>query len=157
MLRFNDAVTAGRTVCKSMRAAAKKALCNEAGISFVESIVALMILAIGVLGVATLSDVTVAQGRRAYDLTNATLAAQVVLDRLHTTPFDSLPLGNYQEEVSMGDWTYSVFYEITQPQDSLPVGAAGTEVKRIVMYSGSGRTQQYGEAFETYIYRPQGL
>jgi prepilin-type N-terminal cleavage/methylation domain-containing protein len=127
---------------------------DERGFTLVETIIALVILTVGILAVATMSSATVWQVRRGQDLTNATLVAQQVMEEIAATPFDSVPAGNYRDTVSMGGVRYTVGWIVVDLSDSLAAG--GNEFKEITVYTGGGLTQSSAETYSMAIYKASG-
>jgi len=124
------------------------------GFTLIETIIALVILSVGILAVATLSSTSIWQVRRGQDLTNATLAAQQVMEAIEGTPYDSVFVGSYGDTITMGGIPYTVAWKIIDSTDSL--GARGAEVKQVFVISGGGLTQTTSESFEMTLYKPSG-
>ena len=120
------------------------------GFTIVEVIIALMILTVGLLAVATLSMTSIWHTRRGFDLTNSALAASQVLDGLAILPYDSVVVGNYVDTVSFGPVDYIVNWTVTDMTDSLSTGTG--LIKQISVLSGRGMTQTTAEPFELFIY-----
>ena len=120
------------------------------GFSLLEVIIALVILTVGILAVATLSATSIWQTRRGDDLTNSALAAGQVLDAVAVMPFDSIAVGAYADTFSFGPAQYIVSWLVVDVTDSLAAG--NRQMKRIVAVSGGGMTQLTGEQYELYIY-----
>ena len=118
----------------------------------VELIIALVILTVGILAVATLSATSVWQTRRGDDLTNSALAAGQVLDAVAVLPYDSVVVGTYQDTVNFGPAQYIVTWQVWDVTDTL----SGGEIKRIRALSGGGLTQTTGEQYELFIHNPSG-
>ncbi len=127
---------------------------ERGGFTLVEIIVALVILLVGILGVAGLISTSVSQTRRADNITNSTIAAQQVLDRLTMLPFDSVPEGSGSDTISFGPADYIVVWTVVEMSDSL--AAEGNEIKKITVQSGGGLAQSAAENFELYIYKDGG-
>jgi len=127
---------------------------DERGFSLVETIIALVILTIGILAVATLSSATIWQVRRGQDLTNSSLAAQEIMEQLKAQPYDSVEVGTFADTVTMGGIDYTVGWVVTDLTDSLASG--GNQLKEITVYSGGGLTQSSAETFITSIYKEGG-
>jgi len=124
---------------------------DERGFSLIETIIALVILTIGILAVATLSSATIWQVRRGQDLTNAGLVAQQVMEDLTDSPYDSVELGNFSDTITMGGIEYTVVWTVEDLTDSLASG--GNEIKEIKIYAGGGLTQTNPEEFVMAIYK----
>lgn len=120
------------------------------GFSLLEVIIALVILTVGILGVATLSATSIWQTRRGDDLTNSAIAAGQVLDAVAVMPFDSVVVGTYADTFSFGPAKYVVSWLVVDVTDSLAAG--DHHMKRIVAVSGGGMTQLTGEQYELFIY-----
>ena len=128
---------------------------KEGGFTIVEVIIALMILTVGILAVASLSATAIWQTRRGDDLTNSALAAAQVLDGVAVLPFDSVAVGTYTDTVSFGPVDYVVQWTVTDMSDSLAAGDA--QIKRILALSGGGLTQTNAEQYELFIFDPGEL
>lgn len=122
------------------------------GFTLVEVIIALVILTVGLMAVASLSMTSIWQTRRGFDLTNSALAAAQVLDGLSMLPYDSVLVGSYADTVGFGPVDYIVNWTVVDMTDSLSAG--GGEIKRIYVLSGGGLTQTNAEPFELFIYKP---
>lgn len=127
---------------------------ERAGFTLVETIIALVILSIGILAVATLSSTSIWQVRRGQDLTNSTMAAQQVMEVLSRTPYDSVPEGAYSDSVRVGEIVYRIVWNVVDVTDSLATG--GARLKRVTVYAGGGLAQPSPERFEMAIYGPGG-
>ena len=128
---------------------------KEGGFTIVEVIIALVILTVGILAVASLSATAIWQTRRGDDLTNSALAAAQVLDGVAVLPFDSVAVGTYTDTVSFGPVDYVVQWTVTDMSDSLAAGDA--QIKRILALSGGGLTQTNAEQYELFIFDPGEL
>ena len=127
---------------------------DERGFTLVETIIALVILTIGILAVATMSSATVWQVRRGQDLTNAALVAQQILEQIEDTPFDSVLVGSYGDTITMGGIDYHVAWIVQDLSDSLASGS--NEFKEITVYASGGLTQTSAEEYTTAIYKSGG-
>lgn len=127
---------------------------DERGFTLVETIVALVILTIGILAVATMSSATVWQVRRGQDMTNAALVAQQVMEEIGDTPFDSVVVGSYGDTITMGGIDYHVAWIVRDLSDSLASG--GSEFKEITVYASGGLTQSSAESYTMAIYKSGG-
>jgi prepilin-type N-terminal cleavage/methylation domain-containing protein len=122
------------------------------GFSLVEVLVALVVLSIGVLAVASMAASSVTQVRMGFNLTNSTLAAQQVLDGYLVMPFDSLPLGQNVDTVDLGSQDYVVISTLTDVSSQLAVEAPDV-LYQIVVYAGGGNMDRSNlERFETFIF-----
>jgi prepilin-type N-terminal cleavage/methylation domain-containing protein len=127
---------------------------DERGFTLVETIVALVILTIGILAVATMSSATVWQVRRGQDMTNAALVAQQVMEEITDTPFDSVSVGSFGDTITMGGIDYHVAWIVQDLSDSLASGS--NEFKEITVYASGGLTQSSAESFTMAIYTSGG-
>jgi hypothetical protein len=66
----------------------------SAGFSIVELVIAILILAIGVLGIASATGYMVRQITLAEVTSERAAAVQLVVERLKSTPYDSLDIGS---------------------------------------------------------------
>lgn len=127
---------------------------SRQGFTLIETIIALVILSVGILAVATLSSTSIWQVRRGQDLTNAAMAAQQVMEQIATTPFDSVALGTDSDTVTMGGIQYTVVWTVTDVTDSLASGNA--QLKSISVYTGGGLTLSSAEVFEMMLFSSGG-
>ena len=124
------------------------------GFTLVELIVALVILSVGILSLATLSSNALLQVRRGQDLTNSAIAAQQIIEDISNTPFDSVAEGKYSDTITVGGTNYAVVWSVVDATDSLASG--GAQLKLIEIYAGGGITQSGAEQFEIAIYSDGG-
>ena len=124
------------------------------GFTLIETIIALVILTIGILAVATLSSTSIWQVRRGQDLTNAALAAQQVMEQITDTPFDSVVVGSHSDTVTVGTIPYTVVWTVADVTDSLAMGNA--QLKQISVYSGGGLTLSGSELYEMTLFSTGG-
>jgi prepilin-type N-terminal cleavage/methylation domain-containing protein len=128
-----------------------RSLKDREGFTLIETIIALVILTVGILAVATLSSTSIYQVRRGQDLTNAALSAQQIMEEIHGMAFDSVDVGTFGDTVTMGGIDYTVVWVVVDVSDS--VGTRGAEVKDIMVYSGGGLTQANAETYQMTIFQ----
>ena len=124
------------------------------GFTLIETIIALMILTVGILAVATLSSSSIYQVRRSQDLTNSALAAQQVMEQIAVASFDSVIVGSYGDTIMMGGIPYTVAWKVVDLTDSL--GARGAEVKGVMLYAGGGLMGAVAETYEMTLFKASG-
>ena len=130
---------------------------SKEGFTIVEILVAVVVLSIGILAVATMAGSAVTQVRRGFNITNSTLAAQQVLDRYLMLPFDSLQTGLSSDTISLAGLDYVVISDIDDVSAQWSP-ASSNVIYRILVYAGGGLAQNTrGERYETYVYNPDGL
>jgi prepilin-type N-terminal cleavage/methylation domain-containing protein len=78
---------------------------REAGFSMIEVIVAMMILTIGVLGLAGTTAYIVRQVTLGDLMTERSAAFQTIIDRLQSLPYDSVTAGSTNVGVFAISWT----------------------------------------------------
>ena len=127
---------------------------DSEGFTLIETIIALVILSVGILAVATLSSTSIWQVRRGQDLTNAALVAQQVMEDISDTPYDSVLVGTFGDTITMGGIDYTVAWTVVDLTDSL--AARGAELKGITVLSGGGLTQTTAEEYQMSVYKPGG-
>jgi len=78
---------------------------KRAGFSLIEVVLAMMILTVGVLGLAGTTGYMVGQVTLSDLMTERSAAFQTVVDRLQAAPYGSLPSGSDSVGVFAVDWT----------------------------------------------------
>jgi prepilin-type N-terminal cleavage/methylation domain-containing protein len=78
---------------------------REGGFSMIEVIVAMMILTVGVLGLAGTTAYIVRQVTLGDLMTERSAAFQTIIDRLQSLPYDSVTSGNTNVGVFAISWT----------------------------------------------------
>jgi Tfp pilus assembly protein PilV len=127
---------------------------DRGGFTIVETIVALVILTVGILAVATVSSTSIYQVRRSQDLTNSAMAAQRVMEQIMEANFDSVKVGKYMDTISITGIDYYVGWSVENAPDSMEGG--GGELKTVMLLSGGGLTQTSAEQFDMMLYKPGG-
>lgn len=96
---------------------ARNALGDEAGVTLIELMIALFVLAVGLLAVAGMAGAVATQTRMAGSVAGQTAAGQEVLESLQVKGFNASPemdTGQHGPlEVSMNSYTYNVEYTVT--------------------------------------------
>lgn len=124
------------------------------GFTLVELVIAFTILLFGIMAVAGMMLTSVAQSRRADNLTNSAMAAHQMLDIFSTQPYDSVELGYHVDTTPFGPATYVVEWTV---EDVSATMANGTnEIKKIILMSGGGLAQERAEVYTLFIYKPGG-
>lgn len=118
---------------------------GEAGFGLIEAMIALVMLAIGLIAVAGLALTVAAQTRLAAWQTDQALVGQLVLERVHREGYAAATSGT--ETVSMGGNAYSVTLTVTNPSP---------RVKQVdALVSGVGTLDP--KTFTTRLYQPRPL
>jgi prepilin-type N-terminal cleavage/methylation domain-containing protein len=84
---------------------------KESGFTLVEVIVAIVILAVGLLGMAGTTAVVLRQLTAADLSTQRAMALQTTLEKLRATPFDSVQAGSDSVGVFQVNWTVADEFE----------------------------------------------
>lgn len=96
---------------------------DEAGVTLIELLVAIVILAVGLLALAGMAGAVATQTRMGGNVTGQTAAGLEVLEDLQTMDYGTVTSGS--REVTVASHTYTVNYEVT------PV-AGVTNLKEVV-------------------------
>jgi type IV pilus assembly protein PilV len=128
----------------------------RAGFSLVEVLIALVVLSLGILAVASMASSAIKQVQVGFNITNSTLAAQQVLDAYAMQPFDSIALGNSADTVSLAGIDYTVASAVTDVSTQLSTKTSDV-IYKIVVYSGGGMGQRTAQRFETFVYNPNAF
>lgn len=116
---------------------------SEAGFGLVEVLVALTILAFGVLAVAGLTWSVTRQTRGAAVRTGQTLAAQQVVEATVARGYEALAVGESDTTVAVGERSYTVALAVTQVGEDL----------REVSATVSGTEEVAPHTFATRVHR----
>lgn len=95
---------------------ARKALGDEAGVTLIELMIALFVLAVGLLAVAGMAGAVATQTRMAGSVAGQTAAGQEVLESLQVKGYaDTAMTTGYHNprQVDMNSYTYNVEYTVT--------------------------------------------
>lgn len=106
---------------------------GEAGMTLVEVLIALVILAVGLLAIAGMSGAVAMQTRMGGSVTGQTVAGQEVLESLQMKGYDdpALDLGSHSSRtVRVNSYTYTVGYSVTQEATDLKKVTAVIEKTR---------------------------
>jgi Tfp pilus assembly protein PilV len=115
---------------------------GDAGFGLVEALVAIVVLSIGLLGIASIAVAVAGQTHSAVVRSDQSIAAQEVMERARTGDFDALATGT--EAVSIRGVTYTVERNVT---------VEGTDVKLLeVVVPGNGKVPP--DTFWTRVDRP---
>lgn len=122
---------------------------TRGGFSLIEVIVALIVLTIGVLGMAATTAFVVRQTTGADMRTNRTVALQTVVERLRAMPWDSV--GNGSDVVGRFDVDWVSFDDgLTKQVTIVTVGPGLTAVEGV----GPRFSDQVADTFVYRIIRP---
>lgn len=122
---------------------------TRGGFSLIEVIVALVVLTMGVLGMAATTGFVVRQTTAADMRTNRTAAVQTVLERLRATPWNSL--GSGSDVVGHFDVAWSSVNDgITKEVKLITTGPGLTTVEGV----GPRFSDQVADTFVYRIIRP---
>ena len=104
---------------------------REAGFTLLEVIIAISILTVGLLGVATMQTAAIRGNDAAYRITESVTWAQDRLEHLLALPYDSLSIGPDQTD-PFGDpeITYDVEYPIVDGETNENLKKVKVSVKR---------------------------
>ena len=127
---------------------------ERGGFTLVELVIAFTILLFGIMAVAGMMVTSVAQARRADNLTNSAMAAHQMLDIFATMPYDSVELGYHVDTTPFGPAIYVVEWTVEDVSETMAAGS--NEIKRIVLLSGGGLAQERAEVYTLFIYKPGG-
>lgn len=130
---MNEATAGERRVGERTPATASRAPSDEAGVTLIELMIALFVLAVGLLAVAGMAGAVATQTRMAGSVTGQTAAGQEVLETLQVKGYadPALNLGSHgPKQVSMNSYTYSVNYTVTQEATDLKKVTAVVEGTR---------------------------
>jgi len=119
---------------------------GQAGFGLVEVLVAVVILAFGLLAVAGVSLMVAGQTRGAAYDTDQAMIAQQVMDVMAQN-FDAVPTGTSDTTMSVAGRSYTISADVTQPSVHLK------EVQLVV----SGRDRVHPDTFQTSLHRPRPL
>lgn len=120
---------------------------SEAGFGLVEVLVALTILAFGLLAVAGLTWSVTRQARGAAVRTGQTLAAQQVVEATIARGYGALAVGESDTTVAVGERSYTVTLVVTQVGDDL----------RELSATVSGTEEVAPATFATRVHRDRSL
>ena len=86
------------------------------GFTLVEMLIALMVLAVGLLAVAGIAGAVAGQTRMSGSVTGQTAAGQAVLEDLQMRAYGdtALTTGSHTRDVNVASHTYSVDYSVTE-------------------------------------------
>lgn len=105
---------------------ARRALDDESGLTLIEVMIALVVLAFGLLAVAGMAGAVAMQTRMAGSVTGQTAAGQEVLEELQSKGYGHSDLAagsSGSRQVTVSSWTYTVNYQVSQ---------AGTDLKEVI-------------------------
>lgn len=106
---------------------------SQEGVTLIEVVVAIVVLAIGLLAVAGMAGAVATQTRMGGGVTGQAAAGQDVLEELQTKGYDHPDLAagsSGTRQVTVSSRTYTVSYEVTQ---------AATDLKEVVAVVESTR------------------
>lgn len=121
----------------------------EAGVTLIEVMVAMVILAFGLLAVAGMAGAVAMQTRMGGSVTGQTAAGQEVLEEFQTKGYghtDLAPGSAGTRQVTVASYPYTVSYEVTQ---------AGTDLKEVEAVVEATR-ELPADTMRTYVARMGG-
>lgn len=95
---------------------------GEAGVTLIEVLIAIVVLAVGLLGVAAMTGAVAMQTRMAGTVAGQTAAGQEVLESLQMKGYDhpDLAAGSTgADTVEVNNWSYPASYRVTQETTNL--------------------------------------
>lgn len=122
---------------------------GEAGVTLIEVLVAVIILAIGLLAVGGLAGAVATESRMAGSVTGQAAAGQEVLEELQMKGFShpDMDVGDQgTRQVEMSSYTYTVSYEVF---------SAGTDLKEVVV-EVEGTRELPPDTLRTLVVRSDG-
>lgn len=102
----------GRRVFGAWRAARRR-VSDQSGLGLIEVLIAMILLAVGMMAIAGISLQVAAQNTESTWQTDQALAAQLVMERLHRSGYASATTGT--DTVSIGNRQYVVNRIVTSP------------------------------------------
>ena len=111
---------------RDARSCKRKTLGNEQGFGLIEALVAVMILAFGILAVTGLTMATAAQGRLAEYRTQQALAGQLALAATQQQAFSEV--ADTTRSITVGEHTFVVELTVTDDPSSARVKVVQAEV-----------------------------
>lgn len=122
---------------------------GEAGVTLIEVLVAVIILAIGLLAVAGLAGAVATESRMAGSVTGQAAAGQEVLEELQMKGYShaDMDVGDKgTRQVTISSYTYTVNYEVF---------SAGTDLKEVVV-EVEGTMKLPPDTMRTLVVRSDG-
>lgn len=122
---------------------------GEAGVTLIEVLVAVIILAVGLLAVAGLAGAVASESRMAGSVTGQAAAGQEVLEELQMKGYShpDMDVGDTgTRQVEMSSYTYTVTYEVF---------SAGPDLKEVVV-EVEGTMELPPETLRTLVVRSDG-
>jgi type IV pilus assembly protein PilV len=90
----------------------------QSGFTIIEVMIALVILAVGLLALATMQIVSIRSNAFSSEMTYATMLAQDRLEQIRNMDYDDVTAGNISGDVSASEATKGMSYTITGEVDS---------------------------------------
>lgn len=118
----------GRKGRTAARAGAVRSELGEAGVTLIELLVAIVILAVGLLAVAGMTGAVATQTRMGGSVTGQTTAAQEVLEDVQVMDFADVQSNT--RRVTVGSYTYTVDYQVNNLRTNLKEVVAVVEGTR---------------------------
>ncbi len=110
---------------------------TEGGFTLLEVMVAIVILSVGILGVATMQTSSMRANLKGYQMTEATTLAQDRLEYLLTQPFNSLVAGTGQADPDPNNPRPEITYDV----EAVPGLAGGWLITLKVQLQGQRERQ----------------
>ena len=110
---------------------------REGGFTLLELMVAIVILSVGILGVATMQTSAMRANLRGYQMTEATTLAQDRLEYLLTQPFANLVAGTHQADPDPNNPRPEITYDV----EAVPGLAGGWLITVKVQLQGQRQRQ----------------
>lgn len=118
----------GRCEAKAGAAGPELGELDEAGVTLIELLVAIFLLAVALLAVAGITGAVATQTRMGGSVTGQTAAAQEVLEDVQTMDFADVQPDTRQ--VTVGSYTYTVDYQVSDLRANLKEVVAVVEATR---------------------------
>lgn len=131
---------------------------NQKGFTLIEVMIALVVLAAGLLALMTMQIVSIRANAFSSEMTYASMLAQSRLEQIRNTSYDNITAGTTKDILPASETTKGISYEVeTKVEDDKPADDMKT-VTLTVKWSGahagsSGQTVDFKASFVTVITR----
>ncbi len=129
----------------TIKSCKKKIYRKQSGFTLIEVMIALVILAVGLLALMTMQIVSIRANAFSSEMTYAAMLAQSRLEQIRNMTYDSISTGTVTDTVSASDTTKGTAYDVeTKVEDNTPA----TDMKTVtltVKWKGSPAGSATGE------------